>query len=151
MPVEYRLFFVAGHVMAAIKYWEHGEYRGYPPAGAFESIGRRINSRFFTMDIAKKPNDEWIIIELGDGQVSGLPQDCLVYNFYEGLNQQSRCCEDPRPPPDDGEGPNIGSALPSGPLDLTKCQFGSPWGPTGCPHGPQGPTGPAGRSDNEKA
>jgi hypothetical protein len=27
------------------------------------------------MDIAKKENGDWIILELGDGQVSGLPDN----------------------------------------------------------------------------
>ncbi|MBA2884932.1 ATP-grasp domain-containing protein [Clostridium beijerinckii] len=39
---------------------------------------------FFTADIAKKANGEWIIMELGDGQVSGL-QDYEVKRFYKDL------------------------------------------------------------------
>lgn len=36
---------------------------------------------FFTVDIAKKSNGEWIIMELGDGQVSGL-QEYNIKDFY---------------------------------------------------------------------
>lgn len=39
-----------------------------------------MQSNFFTVDIAKKANGEWIIMELEDGQVSGL-RDYEVKRF----------------------------------------------------------------------
>ena len=35
-------------------------------------------SRFFTMDVALRTNGECIIVELGDGQVSGLPDQARM-------------------------------------------------------------------------
>ena len=32
-------------------------------------------SNFLTMDVAQKKDGNWIIMELGDGQVSGLPDN----------------------------------------------------------------------------
>ena len=38
------------------------------------------------MDVAQRAdNDEWIVVELGDAQVSGLPRDSDATEFYEKL------------------------------------------------------------------
>ena len=37
------------------------------------------------MDIAKKKNGEWIIMELGDAQVAGLPESVDCDQFYKKL------------------------------------------------------------------
>jgi len=44
-------------------------------------IAFQIDSNFFTIDVAEKEDGEWMIIETGDGQVSGLSpnQNCLEY------------------------------------------------------------------------
>jgi hypothetical protein len=39
------------------------------------------------MDIAKTKDGEWIIIELGDGQVSGLPDKVDRLQFYDLVRQ----------------------------------------------------------------
>jgi hypothetical protein len=39
------------------------------------------------MDIAKTKNGEWIIIELGDGQVAGLPDKVDKLQFYKLARQ----------------------------------------------------------------
>ena len=39
------------------------------------------------MDIAKKKDGEWIIVELGDGQVAGLPENADKATFYKQLKQ----------------------------------------------------------------
>ena len=44
-----------------------------------------IKSRFFTMDIAKKKDEDWMIVELGDAQVAGLPERTKVEDFYRAL------------------------------------------------------------------
>lgn len=38
------------------------------------------------MDIAKTKLGEWIIIEIGDGQVSGLPDNADAKEFYLQIN-----------------------------------------------------------------
>jgi hypothetical protein len=42
------------------------------------------------MDIAKKKDGEWMIMELGDGQVSGLPENADKANFYRALKECSK-------------------------------------------------------------
>ena len=49
-----------------------------PPAEKFVTIGKNVRSRFFTMDLAKRRNGDWLIVELDDGQVAGLPKNADV-------------------------------------------------------------------------
>lgn len=88
MPLkeEYRLFFYKQQLVGIYPYWEEGEYLdALPSTSVFEAIARTIPSQFFSMDIACTQQGQWLIIELGDGQVSGLPDkvDCLA--FYQAL------------------------------------------------------------------
>ncbi|GHO86779.1 ATP-grasp domain-containing protein [Dictyobacter formicarum] len=88
MPLtkEYRLFFCDGQHLLTIPYWEEGSYDGeLPPLELLAPIARRIQSRFFTMDVAKQVNGTWCIVELGDGQVAGLPERTDVSAFYQTL------------------------------------------------------------------
>ncbi|MBL3657241.1 ATP-grasp domain-containing protein [Fulvivirga sediminis] len=52
-------------------------------------IALSIKSNFFTMDVAKKTNGDWIIMELGDGQVAGLPDNADKEEFYHNLKQNT--------------------------------------------------------------
>ncbi|MNJ00875.1 hypothetical protein D3C73_1603240 [compost metagenome] len=44
-----------------------------------------MGSRFFTMDIARTANGEWKVIEVGDGQVSGLPSHADMEHYYQSI------------------------------------------------------------------
>lgn len=88
MPLflEYRLFYLQGKPVALIPYWEEGSYPEEEiPLERFNRIALTIESSFFAMDIARSVDGEWYIIELGDGQVSGLPERADVNNFIKGL------------------------------------------------------------------
>lgn len=89
MPLkeEYRLFFVEGKLVGCYDYWEEGEYAAdtQPPLDFFTRIARKVDSHFFSMDIAKTKGGEWIIIELGDAQVAGLPDKVNRNEFYQRL------------------------------------------------------------------
>ncbi|TLV04116.1 ATP-grasp domain-containing protein [Dyadobacter luticola] len=86
MPLkqEYRLFFLYGKLLGFYDYWEEGEYskKAIPPLDFFKNIAKIIESNFFSMDVARTKNGEWIIIELGDGQVAGLPEKVDRFEFY---------------------------------------------------------------------
>ena len=56
------------------------------PLDEFTAIAGTIPSRFFTMDVALRTNGECIIVELGDGQVSGLPDQADATEFYRRLS-----------------------------------------------------------------
>lgn len=78
MPLseEYRVFVYAGRIVAIDDYWKEktdvklsdDEYRWV------ESIAKRVKSNFVTVDLARKEDGSLIIMEFGDGQVSGLQQ-----------------------------------------------------------------------------
>ncbi len=90
MPLteEYRLFFCKQKLLAITDYWEEGEYNsGKPDTAVFEEIAKGIESHFFSMDIARQTNGEFIIIELGDGQVAGLPDKLDRAVFYRSLKE----------------------------------------------------------------
>lgn len=89
MPLtkEYRLFFLKGVLIATLRYWDIDGYieTDMPPVDLFSDIAKQVRSHFFTMDIAQRSDGKWMIIELGDGQVAGLPTTSDVDAFYRAL------------------------------------------------------------------
>ncbi len=88
MPLtkEFRLFIKNNKIISVFKYWDEGDYQNVEPIlEEFESVIPKIKSNFFTMDIAKKKNGKWIIVELGDAQVAGLPDNANRDEFYNAL------------------------------------------------------------------
>lgn len=83
---EYRLFFLDGELLASGRYWKETEYDDEIPAEPFSSIATSIESRFFSIDIARTAAGEWIVIEIGDGQVTGLPDTIDATDFYRTLS-----------------------------------------------------------------
>ena len=93
MPLtkEFRVFFLDGRPLLTAAYWEEGEYRDeLPPSDLFLDVAARVESRFFTMDVARRTDGQWIIMELGDGQVSGLPERLEASRFYQALAERLR-------------------------------------------------------------
>ena len=86
---EARIFFLDGQPLAVLDYWPDGGYgEARPPLDEFTKIAKTIPSRFFTMDVALRTTGEWIIVELGDGQVSGLPDQADTMDFYRRLAER---------------------------------------------------------------
>jgi hypothetical protein len=93
MPLteEHRLFYFNDKLISVFEYWEGINYKGNkPPLDQFNEVAQGIESLFFTMDVAQKKNGEWIIVELGDGQVSGLPEHANLIGFYSTIAEQSK-------------------------------------------------------------
>jgi hypothetical protein len=93
MPLvkEFRIFFLDGEPMYSTEYWEEGDYGGSaPPSEHFQDVAKSVRSRFFTMDVAKRLQGDWMIVELGDAQVAGLPETANVTDFYRALIDQLR-------------------------------------------------------------
>jgi hypothetical protein len=73
-------------VISLFKYWEEGEYDAdLPDSEIFRAEINRVNSHFFTLNIAQKTDGEWLIVELGDGQVAGLPKHADPVFFLSKL------------------------------------------------------------------
>ena len=56
----------------------------------FTEVAAAVQSRFFTMDMAKRRDGEWMIVELGDAQVAGLPENADVNGFYKARGTAGR-------------------------------------------------------------
>ena len=48
-----------------------------------------LDSPFFTLDFAQLEDDSWIIIESGDGQVSGITDSSQTEMFYKMLKEKN--------------------------------------------------------------
>ena len=92
MPLtrEYRCFVLDGAMLTRTAYWEReeGDYGDaeLPPETLFAGSIQRVQSRFFTLDVARRRDDgEWMIVEPGDGQVAGLPERLDADDLYAAL------------------------------------------------------------------
>ncbi|MCR5608278.1 MAG: ATP-grasp domain-containing protein [Lachnospiraceae bacterium] len=78
MPIseEYRVFVFAGKIMIIDDYWQEDQIISFSDEEMkwIESVVKRLKSNFVTIDIARHEDGSLIIMELGDGQVSGLQQ-----------------------------------------------------------------------------
>jgi hypothetical protein len=83
---EYRLFFWDGALLAATP-----SIRGQGPfeqLAEWEAIARKFSNRFISMDIARCQDGSWLIVEAGDGGVSGLPSSIEPTTFYKALYEK---------------------------------------------------------------
>ncbi|MFZ5891978.1 MAG: ATP-grasp domain-containing protein [Myxococcota bacterium] len=86
LAAEFRIFWLDGEPLLSHRYWaELGPFESPLPFDELREIAARVPSRFFTMDVAFLESGELTIVELGDGQVSGLPTNGLAPEFYRRL------------------------------------------------------------------
>ena len=82
---EWRVFYLKGEFLAYFQnsYLKTSEH---PPFKLIGDVGKCLQymSNFFTMDFALTENDDWILIETGDGQVSGFPEGKEL-QFYNAI------------------------------------------------------------------
>lgn len=103
MPLarEWRVFWLDGDPILVAPYWP--EVAGDPPPVAtFAAAAARVQSRFFTMDLARRADGDWIIVELGDGQVAGLPEGADPVAFYRAIAARLAGASAPSPQPAHG-------------------------------------------------
>ena len=92
MPLsrEFRLFYFEKKLLIYAPYWNVGmDNDKLPDLDTFNEVAAQIDSNFFTMDVAKQKNGGWLIMELGDGQVSGLPERLPPDTFYTSLKSKT--------------------------------------------------------------
>lgn len=82
--VEFRLFFAQGRLVAAEPYFDADELE-VPDCTAFERLARRIDSPFFTMDLALLESGDFAVVELNDGGVSSLPASLDPRELFSAL------------------------------------------------------------------
>jgi len=87
LSAEYRAFFINWQIIYIIDYWGNNVPQYELNADEYlwvQELGKRVKSNFFTIDIARKADGSLIVMELGDGQVSGL-QDFSEKEFYNKI------------------------------------------------------------------
>jgi hypothetical protein len=88
MPIseEYRVFVYASRILIIDNYWTKNENIGLSEQEIswIEEIAQKVKSNFVTVDIARKDDGKLIIMEFGDGQVSGL-QQIDIKEFYKSF------------------------------------------------------------------
>lgn len=93
MPIseEYRIFVFKGKILIADNYWNKDKEVNISEDeyAWIESVASKIESNFITIDLARKTDGSLIIMEMGDGQVSGL-QQIGADEFYRGFQNQSK-------------------------------------------------------------
>lgn len=91
MPIseEYRVFAFAGRIMIIDDYWQADKKTSFSEEEHqwIEASVKKLKSNFVTMDIARREDRKLIIMELGDGQVSGL-QQIKPADFYRAFNPE---------------------------------------------------------------
>jgi hypothetical protein len=84
---EFRTFVLDGKPLLEVPYWDDVDRVDAGPAlDGFAGLFRQVRSRFFTADLAQRRSDgAWMLVELGDGQVSGLPERADRPAFFATL------------------------------------------------------------------
>ena len=89
LSIEYRSFVLNGKVINTSEYWEFGKYSTEPPLNFIEKVAglvrQETGSNLFTVDTALKKDGTWTCVEIGDGQVSALPDRGNAEEFYKEL------------------------------------------------------------------
>ena len=91
MPIseEYRVFAFAGRVIIIDDYWQADRNISFTDEERLwiETSVKKLKSNFVTMDIARREDGSLIIMEFGDGQVSGL-QQIKPPDFYRAFKPE---------------------------------------------------------------
>lgn len=88
MPLtkEFRAFFWRGGELAVYPYWDAASYEDTElPREWLAEVAAKVESPFFTLDFAERAEGGWLVIELGDAQVAGLPPSAEAGSFYAAL------------------------------------------------------------------
>lgn len=80
---EYRAFYLYGKRITLSK--NSNQKRDAPVPEAFLRQMPSLPSNFYTIDFAELADGNWIVVETGDGQVSGLSPGQYAFKFYEEL------------------------------------------------------------------
>ena len=86
MPLarEVRVFCLRHTPFAVIQYWSGDAGELSAEASRLVEYCRVLDSNFYTVDLACRADGRWVIMEVGDGQVSGL-QDGDAARCYDNL------------------------------------------------------------------
>lgn len=81
---EYRVFYINHRITTISRNSGQHLYTPEPPAELLKKYDN-LPSPFYTIDYAEREDGSWIIIETGDGSVSGLSDNQNAVEFYRAL------------------------------------------------------------------
>ncbi|MGY0055825.1 ATP-grasp domain-containing protein [Streptomyces sp. LZ34] len=82
---EARVWWVDGEPALVGPHPDSPELRPSPDLAAVAPAVRELGCRFVTTDLALREDGRWRVVEVGDGQVSGLPRDADTDALFETL------------------------------------------------------------------
>jgi hypothetical protein len=87
---EYRAFFVGGGVVGCWPRSDAAWELGPPPAELMAQVAVKVPSPFASADFGVDQAGRWWLLEVGDGQVSGLPDPQAASPVFAALAEQVR-------------------------------------------------------------
>ncbi|MBB5185210.1 hypothetical protein HNQ43_001263 [Faecalicoccus acidiformans] len=81
---EVRVFYFDQNIISVCQNSDQPENAPMPPVELIQKY-QFLDSRFYTIDYAELKDGSWIIIETGDGSVSGIPPKQDLEEFYKSL------------------------------------------------------------------
>lgn len=87
---EYRAFVVDGQVVGCWPRSEAAKELGAPPRELLEGVAVNVPSPFASADFGRDAAGRWWLLEVGDGQVSGLPSADSASAIFAALAPVSR-------------------------------------------------------------
>lgn len=87
-PDEHRAFIVGNEVVGCWPRSEQARSNGSPPIGLLRAIAAKVPSPFASADFGKDEAGRWWLLEVGDGQVSGLPNPDAAGPMFKALAEQ---------------------------------------------------------------
>lgn len=97
LAAEFRTFWFGGECILSSPYWgDLTEGLEEPPIEEIRDRFfpkkiegfRQVPSPFFTLDVAQQTNGDWVVVEGGDGGVSGLPKPELASTLYREIHRK---------------------------------------------------------------
>jgi hypothetical protein len=87
---EYRAFFVGGRVVGCWPRSDLARELGPPPAELMAQVAAKVPSPFASADFGTDQSGRWWLLEVGDGQVSGLPEPEAARPVFAALADHVR-------------------------------------------------------------
>ena len=83
---EYRAFFLGGELVSLCP---NSNQPPQSPAVPLDLVNHfdELRSNFYTVDFAELSDGRWMVMEVGDGQVSGLSPGQFVFKYYDEIRR----------------------------------------------------------------
>jgi len=81
---EYRAFFLKGQLLSLCRNSNQSDTCKPIPLDFVHSFDK-LQSNYYTVDFGELSDGRWIIIETGDGQVSGLSPNQYMFKYYDDM------------------------------------------------------------------